>query len=117
MNFSWKKGLLLGLLIWVVMFAIVSALIGFKVYGEPWGKALIVVLDAVVVFYCARNVKPANLAVGFWYAACWTVIGVVLDALVTLRFNPAIFQSLNLWVGYAVGFLVALFGYKFVPKK
>ncbi len=117
MNYSWQKGLLYGLGIWVVMFVIVSIFVGFKVYDNQVSKVIIIILSGVVTYFFVRYAKPKDLTVGLWYGLSWVVVGMALDFLVTIRFSPNIFKSKSLWAGYVVVFLVAWFGQKLLKSQ
>lgn len=99
---SWKKALAYGLLMWVIMFAVVSAFIaiGISEFSYTWIiTALVAGLLGVIL---GMVTKPKNIGIGIMYALVWVVIGVILDALITRAFDPTILTQWTLWVGYAV---------------
>jgi hypothetical protein len=105
---NWKKALGFGVLLWVLMFVIVSALIGFKIQEFLWVEIGISIISGVVSFILAGYVKPRSSGLALAYGVSWLVVGVILDAIVTMRFNPAIFTSWMLWLGYGLVVLAPL---------
>ena len=116
MNFSWKKGILYGLLLWVIMFALASVFVGFQAYDNVYGKTALIVLGGAVAAYFSWLAHAEQYSTSSAYALSWTALGMVLDWIVTMRFNPNIFLTKSLWVGYAVGFLVVLMGPMYLHK-
>ena len=110
MGYSWKKGLWVGALIWVIMFAVVSVFVAFKAYDNSAAKTIIVLIGGFVAYFAVLKVKPKGLMVCLWYALSWTAVGLVLDVLITTRFSPHIFKAPSLWAGYGLMFLVVWFG-------
>ena len=107
---SLKYSILLGLLMWVLMFAIVSALmaIGLAEWNYLW--ILTTIIAGVVGFMLAKWAKPKKLIYGILYGLIWIVIGVILDAIVTRYFNPEILYDWKLWVGYSIFFIGVVIG-------
>ena len=96
-----KKILGFGVVFWILMFVIVSVFIAFKLY--PGGtEVLIAVIAGVVSYILAGFAKPKDRAEALKFGISWVIVGVVLDALITLRFSPGIFQMWTLWLGYAL---------------
>jgi len=112
---NWKKALGFGALLWVLMFVIVSALIGFKIQEFIWVEIGISIISGVISFILAGYVKPKSFGMALGYGASWLVVGVILDAIVTMRFNPAIFTSWMLWLGYGLVVLAPLLRVKKEP--
>lgn len=109
---NWKKAIGFGILIWVLMFVIVSIFIGFKIYDYTWMKVVTIIIGAAIVFFFAKKVKPNKVILALTYGLIWVVIGVILDALITMRFNEEIFASRALWVGYILTLLIPLLAIK-----
>jgi hypothetical protein len=105
---SWKKAIGYGVLLWILIFVIVCIFIGFKIYDSVWMELLVAVIGGFISFVLAGYAKPASAGQALGYGISWVVIGVILDFIVTMRFNPAIFSSWTLWVGYALGCLAPL---------
>lgn len=99
---NWKKAVGFGFLFWVIMFAIVSALVALKFYGNIWGKVVTVVIGFVVAYVLANYAKPRSIGTAFGFGISWVIIGLILDFLITTRFEPNLFRFRSLWVGYLV---------------
>ncbi len=112
---NWKKAIGFGALIWVLMFVIVSIFIGFKIYDYLWIEILIAVIGGIISFILAGYVKPKSYGIALAYGASWVVIGILLDIIVTMRFNSAIFLSWTLWLGYGLGLIAPLLRVKKTP--
>jgi len=97
---DWKKGIGFGLAIWVLMFVIVSIFIRFGIYELQAMMIITPIISGVIAYILAGLVKPQNYMAALQYALTWLVVGVILDALITMGYNPAIFSSLYLWLGY-----------------
>ncbi|MFA4871925.1 MAG: hypothetical protein WC610_02605 [Patescibacteria group bacterium] len=95
---NWKKAIGFGILIWLIMFAVVSALLGW--YGFLWLRIAVAVVGGIISFILAGYVKPKSAVSALSYGLIWVVAGIILDALITMRFNSAIFSSKTLWLGY-----------------
>lgn len=105
---DWKKALGYGVALWVVMFVIVSALISFKAYQGAVMLVVVAIISGIISYVLAGYAKPAKANDALLYGVSWVVVGVVLDLLVTSRFNAAIFSSWSLWLGYALVLLAPM---------
>ena len=105
---NWKKAIGLGLLLYAIMFVLVSALIGFKVYQYGWVTVVVAILGGVVSLILANYVKPGSAKMALGYGLVWVVVGVILDALITMRFNPQIFNAWTIWFSYGLVLLAPL---------
>lgn len=112
---NWKKGLLFGLLLWVLMFVIVSIFIAFKIYGSTVMHIVTAVIAGVISYLFAGKVKPNKMGAALTYGLVWVVVGLILDALITMRFNPTIFISKSLWLGYLLVLIAPLLQVKKTP--
>ena len=106
---NWKRGIGFAVLLWVIMFVLVSILIAFKWYDGtglmPW---IVAVLGGAGALILAGYLRPANAGAAIGYGITFVIISVLLDWLVTTRFNAEIFRSVPLWVSYALGLLAPL---------
>lgn len=96
---NYTKAIGYGLLIWVVMFAVVSAFLPY--YNQAWMKVVLVVVVALISYACATRLRLKSYAAAIDYGVVWVLVAVLLEVLVTQRFNPLIFTEWSLWVGYA----------------
>lgn len=103
---NWKKAIGFGALLWLIMFAFVSAFLSF--YALLWMKIVTAVVAGVVSFVLAGYAKPASAGQALGYGLCWVIVGVILDFLVTMRFNATFYTDLYLWLGYLLAFLAPL---------
>jgi len=102
------KAILFGVMLWAVIFILVCAFVGFKAYDSRWIHILTAVIAGVLSLVFADIVKPRSVIMALGYGFTWVVIGVILDAIITIRFNPAIFMSRLLWAGYVLVLLAPL---------
>ena len=102
---NWKKAIGFGVLFWVLMFAIISVFVGFKIYDYWWLKLLGAIIAGVISFVLAGYLKLEKYQTALLYGIIWVVIGLILDAIVSRRFNAAIFTQVDLWLGYVLVFL------------
>lgn len=105
---NWKKATTLGIFLWILMFVIVSVFIAFDVYKFGFIKFVTAVIAGAISYKLAKKVKPNKLSLALSYGLTWVIIGVVLDTIVTTRFNSEIFSSWYLWLGYGLVFLAPL---------
>lgn len=108
---NWKKGIAFGVLLWVIMFALVSALIAVKLYksADPGVMSWVVaIIGGVVSYLLAGSLKPDSTKSALLYGLFFVVVGLILDALITVRFNPGILSYLSLWFSYALIWLAPL---------
>lgn len=109
---NWKKAISFGAVIWILMFVIVSVFIGFKIYGSVWMQIIAAIIAGAISYYLAGKIKPHSAKSALSYGLTWAMVGVILDAIVTTRFNPAIFASWSLWLGYILVLLAPTFQVK-----
>jgi hypothetical protein len=112
---NWKKMIGFGALLWVLMFVIISAFIGFKVPESIWLSVGFAVISGMISFILAGYVKPKSFGMALGYGLSWLVVGVILDIIVTMRFNSAIFSDWTLWLGYGLAVLAPLLRVKKEP--
>ncbi len=59
-------------------------------------QVITAIISGLIAFVLGGLVKPGKALLALAYGASRVIIGIVLDALVTMRFNPAIFSSWSL---------------------
>ncbi|KKS26329.1 MAG: hypothetical protein UU87_C0002G0008 [Parcubacteria group bacterium GW2011_GWA2_42_11] len=94
-----------GGLIWVLMFAIMSAFVAFGVSDTLWVKIISIFIGGMIAFILAGLIKPASLAGALIVGLVWVVIGLALDFFISKYFAPDIFKMWNLWLGYFLTFI------------
>ena len=106
-----------GALIWVVAYIIATA---FVAYGMSEGllvHGVIIVGVALAAFFAGRKVGASSAGEMLKYSFGWVVIGLVLDAALTVPFTGwDIYMSWGVWVGYLVVLLVPLLTVKAMPQ-
>jgi hypothetical protein len=104
---NYKKALGLGVLLWLVMFAVVSAVL--SLYQHNLTKIIIILISGAISFLAVRYLKAKDIKEGAIYGLIFLLVGTALDFLVTKKFNPNIFGSLSLWSGYGLILIGATF--------
>jgi hypothetical protein len=105
---QWKRAIGFGALLWILMFVIISAFIGFGIYQGMWMELLGSLLGGGIAYILAGYMKPTSYGLALGYGLTWVVVGVILDAIVTVRFAPNIFTLWTMWVGYALVLLAPM---------
>ena len=89
------------------MFAIVSVISDWY-QGNTWVKVVVILLAGVIAFFLAGYVKPSSAGLALGYGLVWVVVGLLLDYLITKRFNSEIFSLWSVWTSYALILLAPL---------
>jgi len=105
---NWKKAAIFGVFLWILMFVIVSVFIAFDIYKFAFMGVVTAVIAGAISYTLARKVKPNTASLALSYGLIWVIIGIVLDTIVTTRFNSEIFSSWSLWLGYSLVLLAPL---------
>jgi len=95
---NWKKAIGFGILIWLIMFALVSATLGW--YEQLWFRIILSIIAGAISFVLSGHIKPSNFSKALVYGIIFVLTGVILDFIVTRRFNGAIFSDWTLWLSY-----------------
>ena len=98
---SWKQALGFGVFIWVLIFAIVSVFVAFKAYDNTYAKIAIVIIAGLLSFAVAGRIGALDVPKAAAYGLIWAATGLILDVLVTTKFNPTVFETKSIWVSYA----------------
>jgi len=97
------------------MFVIVCIFIGFKIYDYIWMEIVTAGISGIISFILAGYVKPQSYGLALAYGVSWLAVGVILDVIVTMRFNPAIFKAWTFWLGYGLAILALFLRVKKAP--
>lgn len=109
MTFNWYKAIGFGVVIWLVMFALISALVGFDITTDTlWIGIGTAAVAGIASYIAALFTKVENMWLALAYGASWVVVGVALDLLISMRFNADIFTQWQYWLGYALVLLAPL---------
>lgn len=112
---DWKKALAFGVALWILMFAVVSVFLAFNLYGFSLAKLMVVLIAGAIVYVLAGYVKPASAGQALGYGLVWVIVGLILDYLITYRFNSQIFLMRTLWLGYLLVLIVPWLRVKKAP--
>lgn len=101
--------------IWATMFIVASVVVGYG-FGD-WTKYIIMWLFSVTAtWFAVSKLKISNLKSALITGVMFVVIGLMLDALISVRFTgTAIFSSFDYWVSY--GLIISTTVFKGVMKK
>lgn len=105
---NWKKAIGYGVALWVLMFVIISILIAYKIYEGVIVAIVVAIISGIISYILAGYAKPTKISEALMYGFTWVVVGVILDVIVTRRFNAAIFSEWSLWLGYALVLLAPI---------
>ena len=109
---NWKKALGFGVLIWVVMFILISIFIAYNMTVGLLVNAVVTIVTLVVAYFLARNIAPSGSGIALKYGLVFAVVGIVLDYLISQKFAPGMFASVWYWVYYVLLLLVPLLAVK-----
>ena len=111
-NFSWTKALGFGALVWLIMFAVSSAVAGYGIaIGTGMGVAL-AILVGILAYLFAMGLNTENSAQAFEYGVVFAVVGIVLDYFISYQFATGIFATWTYWAGYALVVLAPFVEYE-----
>ncbi len=106
---DWKKAIMYGVALYVVMFMYWSVLVGFGVGEALWGWILGYVVLAVAVGMAAKALGTTAKGEIIKYSAAWVIIMAALDALISVRFTGwGMFAMWQTYLGYAIVLLLPL---------
>lgn len=108
MKFSMLKSLGYGIGLWVLMFVVISVFVAFKIYESQLLQIVGALIAGVISLIFAGILKPNKSLTALSYGLSWVIVGVILDYLVTKKFNAQIFSTWTLWLGYAFVLLAPL---------
>lgn len=114
---DFKKGIAYGLAVWILMFVVISIFVGFKIYDSTIMKIVGAIVGGIIVFVASGFIKPQSMGIALCYGITFVVVGLVLDLLITARFDSAVFVAWTIWLGYALVLLVPLTRVKKMVKK
>lgn len=94
---DWKKAFVYGALIWLIVFAVASA-----IYTLPtlWMSVVVIVVMVALSYFFAQKVGVTTMQAGFRYGLTWAVTGLVLDAIVTAQFVQGLYDDWLYWASY-----------------
>jgi hypothetical protein len=112
-NFSWAKAIGYGVSIWLVMFIIAAILVSGMSVALSNGTWLTLAIVAGIVSYLfALGTEAATSAQALGYGLAWAVVGMILDAIISRRFQSNIFGLWEYYFGYALVLLAPWIEYE-----
>jgi hypothetical protein len=118
MKFNFKKGILYGVVVWVIMFVIACVFVAYKVPStSTFFNIVLTVLSAIAVLIVAGFVAPKNFKQGILCGLTFAVVGIVLDFLISSKFAPGMFSSSYYWLSYILVIILPLFRVKRPVKQ
>lgn len=109
MSINWKKVFGFGIVIWAIMFAVTSALVGYGMSSTSTTfNIVVIVISLVVVYLFARNLAPESYGMALQYGLCFAIVGILLDYAIMIKFVPDLFSSTIYWVSYVLVALVPM---------
>ena len=105
---NWKKAVLYGLALWVLMFVIISIFVAFKIYENVVMQVIGALIGGGISYFFVRKIGASSMLNALMYGASFIIVGLVLDFVVTKRFNDQIFGMWSLWLGYGLVFLTPI---------
>ncbi|MFH1656208.1 MAG: hypothetical protein ABH956_00345 [Candidatus Nealsonbacteria bacterium] len=99
---KWIKIIIFGVFIWILMFTIASAFIAFDIFKFTWTQGITALISGIIAFILAGKIRPNKISIALNYGLIWVVVGLALDALISIKFNSEIFSSWSLWLGYGL---------------
>ena len=104
---GFKKLVGYGILIWLIMFAVVAAFL--PSYNEKtWVKVAVVIFAGLLALILAGRAEPNSVTIALGYGLGWAIIDLMMDVLVTMKYDANIFQSKWFWAGYILILLAPL---------
>lgn len=101
--FNIKKAIGYGALLWLVMFAVISAVL--PSYNEFWWmKPVMAVVGLMLAYVFSRYENPKKMQDAFGYGLAFVIVGLLLDYVISRQFAPYIFVDLTYWLSYAIIF-------------
>ena len=108
MNLNWKKGIGFGVLIWAVMFIVISILVGYKMPQDRLFTFIVAFVSMIAVYFCTKSISPKSYIEAIIYGLIFVIVGLILDYFISIRFAPYIFSSISYWLSYLLIVVVSM---------
>lgn len=105
------KAICLGIALWVIMFVLVSLFVYFDIYKQGVIKIAGAMITGFIALAMVVYARPKNISASIGYGLTWIITGLLLDLLITWRFNERVFYEWSLWLGYGFILLASLLGF------
>lgn len=91
-----------GALVWLVMFAAASAIVGFgAAIGTGWGITLAVAVG-ILAYVAGVFAESENSGQALGYGLVFAAVGLILDFAISARFAGSLSSQWTYWLGYAL---------------
>jgi len=107
---NYKKLIGYGVLIWVIVFAVVSAFIAFGVSSDNLFVNLVSLIAIIIAaWFLARNLKVKSQKEMVKYSLVWLAITVILDLAISIQFTGLeLMAKWHVLLGYLLILIVPL---------
>lgn len=105
---NWKKAIGYGVLLWVLMFVIVSVFIAYDLHDIFWMQIIEALIAGLISLMLAGRLQLSKAGEAFAYGLLWVVVGLVLDLFITMKFAPDFFTTWTVWLAYILVLLAPL---------
>ena len=106
-----------GVAIWVVAYMVATIFVVLEMQNTLIAWAVTALAASATTFFLAKSLKISSVNEIMKYAFSWVITGLILDVLITRYFTGwGFFMKWNIWVSYALGFLVVILAAKSAKK-
>lgn len=107
---NYKKLIGYGVLIWVIVFAVVSAFIAFDIPSDNLFVNLVSLIAIIIAtWFLAKNLKVKTQKEMIKYSLAWLIIAIILDLIVSVQFTGfGLFGRWHVLFGYLLILIVPL---------
>lgn len=109
---NWKKALGFGILVWIIMFVVVSILVAYKMSQGTSFSVITTIVTLVAAYLLARNIAPKSSGQAIQYGLVFAIVGIILDFFISNKFAPGMFNSIFYWISYLLIVLIPLLAVK-----
>jgi hypothetical protein len=75
-------------------------MIAFQMHQYQAAKIFILIISGVLAYVFTKRSEPKKMIMAVFVGAGFAAIGLLLDVIITSRFDPQIFSSTYLWLSY-----------------
>lgn len=101
-----------GGFIWGVAFVVASIFIALKVTSGWLMQGTTTLIVLLTTYFLAKSLNISKISEMLKYGFSWMVTGMVLDLLVTTKFNPNFFSNCYIYLAYLLMVFVTLLAVK-----
>jgi magnesium-transporting ATPase (P-type) len=112
-----KTILVCGLMLWMIVFVVTSILIAFNFYDSVFSRILILTLAGLLGYIFSKGSASSKVTKAAFIGMGFIAISLLLDGVITYRFDSVIFRSAYLWAGYFFIFIGTIASSYICQKK